>query len=146
MTRLRLSAALLLTIFVAFGATACDTITGGDDDITGTYTLKTYNGESLPYVVYEDDQSKYEILGGTLTLNEHNSCSLTSSGQETYKPDNTTQDDNETDICMYWVTDATIRITVEDEGGEGVDVVVTGTISGDTITLAGGDVTLVFEK
>lgn len=72
-------ALLALGALTLFGTTAC----GNDDEpsgpgrgITGTYDLRTVNGQNLPATVYEGNdfgfQYKVEVTAGRITLNSNN--------------------------------------------------------------------------
>ena len=60
-------AAALLLVAAACGS---DTGTGPDDgSITGSYTLRTINGQNLPYTTLSSGLNKAEVLSSSLSLN-----------------------------------------------------------------------------
>lgn len=66
-SRPALVAALLLLVEAACGG---DEPTGPDEDsITGSYTLRTINGQNLPYTTLSAGVNKAEVLSSSLSLN-----------------------------------------------------------------------------
>ncbi len=122
--------------------TACDgDSTGNGGSIVGTYTLQTLNGESLPAQRPGGGPvTMDELTAGSVRLNSDNTCSLSLTFQTTI--DGTvTATDTETDTCTYSVTGTTIRFDFP--SGEAP---ITGTISGNTITIVVFGDTFVFTK
>ena len=60
----------LVAAFLLVGA-ACggDTGTGPDEDIAGSYTLHTINGQNLPYTTLSVGVNSAEVLSSSLSLN-----------------------------------------------------------------------------
>src|SRR5687768_5471834 len=54
-------------------AAACggddETLAGPDDQVVGTYTLRTVAGRAVPVVLAEEEGVKLEVVSGALTLN-----------------------------------------------------------------------------
>ena len=63
--------------------TACGDDGTGLENIAGTYTLQTVDGEELPVVLEETETSLREITAGSLTLNQDATCSGVSVFRET---------------------------------------------------------------
>ncbi len=131
--------------------TACDgDSTGNGGSIVGTYTLQTFNGESLPAglpatgpVAPGDPVTTEELTAGSFRLNSDNTCSGSMSIRTTVTDATgnvTVTTDTETVTCTYSVTGTTIRLTASD--GE----VATGTIGGNTLTFVADGDTFVFTK
>ncbi len=128
--------------------TACDgDSTGNGGSIVGTYTLQTFNGENLPVGVPGAPPpmapggavTMFELTAGSIQLNSDDTCS-TSLSFRTTTDGTVTATDTETETCTYSVTGTTIRL---DSTGQGF---ITGTISGNTITVVVDGDTLVFTK
>ncbi len=129
--------------------TACDgDSTGNGGSIFGTYTLQTFNGESLPAQLPSppptpDASLELELTAGSFRLNSDNTCSVSLTVRATFVDITgkvTVRSDIETDTCTYSVTGTTIRFDSP------VLVPVTGTISGNTITAVVDGDTFVFTK
>ncbi len=122
--------------------TACDgDSTGNGGSILGTYTLQTWNGENLPVQALGGPPFPpgvvfmFELTAGSVRLNSDDTCSLSLTFRTTI--DGTvTATNTETDTCTYSVTGTTIRLIVDPQGFADL---VTGTISGNTLTLIDED-------
>ncbi len=126
--------------------TACDgDSTGNGDSIVGTYTLQTFNGMNLPVEALGGPPFPpgvvfmFELTAGSVRLNSDDTCSLSLTFRTTI--DGTvTATFTETDTCTYSVTGTTIRFDFPGEAP------ITGTISGNTITVIVDGDTFVFTK
>jgi hypothetical protein len=47
----------------------------GPETLSGTYTLRTVDGKTVPAVVFEDSQERDEVLSGSITLSSDKSWS-----------------------------------------------------------------------
>ena len=133
--RIRLAVPLLALLVVVLPLSACGDGTGPSAaDATGTYTLQTANGVSLPATVYEGSDFKFEVLSGSLILtsdkryrepvsfrvtdnasNQVFTASEEDTGTYTVKGSNITFTSADPDVGTYpgTVNDGTIRYTVE---------------------------------
>lgn len=118
---------LLLTIALLAGAllTACDDDGTGPDSIFGTYTLVTVNGEPLPY---QEDGS--EVTAGWVRLNSDNTYEIS----VTIGPIGGTPQ-TETGEGTYSIDGSSIELSDPEGGTENL----TGTLSGNTLTIVDGD-------
>lgn len=133
--------AVTLALASATALSGCDVFGGGH---TGTYTLKTVNGKSLPAVLIEVTGSyKLEITGGSVTLNEDNTFSGSISFRETEGTTITTS--TERDQGTYSKSGNLITFNSPGTGSS-----FTGTLSGGTLTVTEEEdnitIVLVFEK
>lgn len=124
-----------MVAFTFFALSAC-----GDDGpgggVPGTYTLRTFNGEALPYIDFEDAGFTSEVLAETIVLKADNTFTLTTRYRDTEEgsaPD--IYDDGPYDGT--WEKDgATITFEID---GSFID----GILDGNTLTIteeASGDV------
>ncbi len=118
----------------------------GDDDstgpgsVSGTYTLQTIDGTSLPFVLFQIGNDKIEITAGSVRLNSDNTYSISISLRLTRAGTVTTETD--TGAGTYTASGSTIQFS--DSGdGEGP---FTGSISGNTLTIIDEGVAFVFTK
>ncbi|MBI2614277.1 MAG: hypothetical protein HYW52_01065 [Gemmatimonadetes bacterium] len=126
--------------------TGCDIFGGGH---TGTYTLKTVNGASLPAVIVQVGTTyKLEITAGSATLNEDNTFSASITFQETQATQTGTQTQTTTENESGTYTKSGNTITFSSSGATGPSY--TGALSGGTLTITTEEedvvVVLIFEK
>ena len=57
--------------------------TGPNASVTGSYTLRTVNGNNVPAVVFQNATTKDELTAGTLNLNADNTWSGSLTARET---------------------------------------------------------------
>ena len=82
--------AVLLLVGAACGG---DGATGPHEDIAGSYTLRTINGQNLPYTTLSSGVNKAEVLSSSLSLNadgtfgEERSVRRTHSGVSITEPE-----------------------------------------------------------
>jgi hypothetical protein len=132
MTRLVMAALVI-------GATACGDSSGLDDDVDGTYTLRTVNGSQLPFIVEEDGTSRAEIVSSTLIIHDNNTWSETTTVRLTQGTSITTFTDTFTGT--YTLNGNSVVLT--DSEGDSL----TATFSGsDTLTSTEQGFTFVYRK
>ena len=128
--------------FLVFGVTACGDDGTGLEDIAGTYTLQTVDGEGLPAVLDEIGTTFLpEVTGGSVTLNQDMTCSFTFSLRET--EDGTVTRVTETAVGTYTFNNGAISLNFLMVDG----FILSGSITGSTLRLTdtAGNV-LIFEK
>ena len=116
-------ALLALGTLALFGTAAC----GGDDDdptgpggtATGTYTLRTVNGQNVPTTVYEGDDLgfyyKVEVLSGHVTLDADGTFEDVTTIRETEGTGTPTPSEFVT-VGTYTRTGNTLTFTDDDTG------------------------------
>lgn len=82
---MRLLLALLSLVMLAAGCGGDAVVLPPGGNIGGIYTLRTVNGNPLPYVYYEDVTEKYEILDDSITLSDIGSWTRVSHERGTVK-------------------------------------------------------------
>src|SRR5438105_15543976 len=65
-----LLAGLAMLLVACGGSTAA-----GPETLSGTYTLRTVDGKTVPAVVFQDSQERDEVLSGSITLSSDKSWS-----------------------------------------------------------------------
>ena len=139
--RRRLTALLLLAIAACGG----DKITDPAAAISGTYTLQTVNGGSLPALVFADAEEKDEVTAGSLTLGPNRTWGVELTVLVTDLTDNSA-------IAIGLATNGTYTINGSSVtlSALGIGAPLTGTVSGGKLTVAtdvfGTPSTLVFSK
>ncbi len=134
--------ARVLAVALVAVAAAC----GGNDGInepkeqaiTGTYTLKTVNGAALPFVIFQGDGYKLEVLAASYVLAASGSFTNSASFRATEGGVATTS--TETLTGRYTVSGTTVTFT--DSDGD----VLTGTISGNNLQFTEDGMTAVFVR
>ena len=126
--------------FLVFGLVACDDDSTGPEDIAGTYTLVTVDGEALP-VVAEEIGTTYviELTAGSATLHEDLTCSLGFTQRVT--DNGTVTTGTSTTLCTYTLNDGALTLTLPP-----LNDTIDGSISGSTLTLNGNVGVLVYRK
>jgi hypothetical protein len=136
--------ALMRKLFLALVAL---TVACGDStteptmsSIAGTWELQTVNGAALPYVIFQQGTEKVELTAdvftvtSTGTFTELSTIRTTSSGQ--------TQTETETDAGTYTLNGTAVTFKFDsDPSSPG-----TGSISGNTLTVADAGFALVYKK
>lgn len=133
-----------LLAFLVFGLVACDGVDVTDPgSVSGTYTLRTINGEELPSVLLQNGTTYLlEITEGSLTLNEDLTCILRLTVRETDA--GIVDTDIWTPEFTYTLTSGSITLTAG-------AILLSGSITGSSITLiwsfsANDEEVLVFRK
>jgi len=62
--------ALLLALLLPLAACGGDGTGPDEDGVSGTYTLRTVNGNGLPFTLGDNGVQKVEVTGGRITLSE----------------------------------------------------------------------------
>ena len=132
---------LALAGAVALGGCGDDDGTGPDNNIEGTYTLETIEGEELPVTVIEFEGVKIEVLSGNVRLMDDNEFTASLSFRETTDGETTTY--TQTDSGTWSRSGNTVTFSYED--AELDDDVATYSDGRLTLEVEGG-LTLVFEK
>ena len=131
--------ALLALGALTFLGTGC-----GDDDpsgprgVTGSYTLRTVNGQNVPATVYEGSdlgfQLKVEVLSGRITLNSNGTFQDVTTVRQTIGTGPSSTDDFTT--SGTWVqSGSTLTLTDPTE-----DETYTLTVQGDGSLVQSGDI------
>lgn len=129
---------LFVLAALAFTA-ACGDSSTSVSSISGTYNLQTVNGSSLPYV-FQAANPKIEIISEQLVLSSNSTFSLTD--QERTTPTGgspTTQAFTETGT--WTLSGSTITVVFASDASRS-----SGTVSGNTISIAETGFNLVFLK
>lgn len=122
-----------------FGLVACGDDATGLDDIAGTYTLQTVDGEGLPAVLEEVGTIfLLEITAGSTTLNQDMTCSVVSMFRVT--DNGVATNETVTDACTYTFDSGAVTLDVE-----GLDSA-SGSITGSTLTVTSDEVVFVYLK
>ena len=131
--RLAIAAALLLP------AAACgDGGTGLTTELSGTYTLRTVNGQPLPFVAYEDAVEKFELLGDEF---DFGASSFRQSTNFRYTERGVVTTDTFEDGGRYTLDGNALTVQFDSDGSS-----VTGAVDGNSFTLAGDGVVLLYRK
>jgi hypothetical protein len=110
----------------------------GASSVAGVYTLRTINGESLPFVA-SDGVATYTIRSGRLSLNPDGTCSHQLSFSVTSNQG--TFEDATPFACTYEVNGATVVTTDLDDGTRAA-----ATYRDGTLTATDGDFTAVYRR
>jgi hypothetical protein len=130
----------LVSILLVVALTACgDSSTGPTRaTLSGTYNLTSVNGSVLPFTAQASDP-KVEILGDQIVADggglftENGSYRVTDAGTVTTTPI--------TDAGTYVITGTAVVFRFDSDGSTG-----TGTISGNTFTVADNGLSFVYTK
>lgn len=141
MRSMRRRVATLTAAFAVGALAAC----GGDGPTTptttsvaGTWSLRTINGANLPYTIIQIGADKVELTADVLTVSSGGSFAEISSYRETENGVVTTF--TESDAGTYTLNGTAVTFSFN-SGGTG-----TGTISGNTLTVAAEGFSFVFQK
>jgi hypothetical protein len=128
---------LIVTMLIACG----DDDPSGPDTATvaGTYTLRTVNGQDLPFTIINQTGYKLEVLSDEYTLNPNGSFTTVATFRETEGTDVTTSSD--TYSGTWQVNGSNVSLTSTVAGIE------TAAFSGgNTMTFSGNGVSAVYRK
>jgi hypothetical protein len=130
----RTTVALAVALLFSVAACSDDSDPGAPSNITGTYPLRSVNGDEIPAILIDLGTAyKLELLSGNLIINAGSTFSETLTYRETEDGAATT----ETFTCTGTYTRNGNSISlVEAESGDDCGGTFTGTISGGTITVA----------
>jgi hypothetical protein len=136
MRRLLVLAMALTTTLTAGG---CSDSTSPGNSLSGTYTLRSVNGQPLP-ATFASPGYSLEVLSGRIDLDAQGNYSGTTTYRETYTGQ---QPDTYTDTILgYWTLSGNQITLVDTQTGDQYF----GTVSGNDITLTDGSITEVFSK
>ena len=121
--------------FLVLGLVACGDDVIGPEDIAGTYTLQSIDGQTLPWVILQVGNTySMEIMAGSITINQTMTCSRSITA--TLTDASTVVTITETDGCTYTFVNGAIMFTWDSDGSTE-----SGAIVGSQLTLnAGGDI------
>ena len=121
--------------FLVLGLVACGDDVIGPEDIAGTYTLQSIDGQTLPWVILQVGNTySMEIMAGSITINQTMTCSRSLTA--TLTDGGTVVTITETDVCTYTFVNGAIMFTWDSDGSTD-----SGSIVGSQLTLtADGDV------
>lgn len=120
--------------------TACsDDGTGPEASLAGTYTLRTVNGQNLPFTFFQAAGYKAEILSDTYTVNANGTFSNTAQFRETEGTTVTTTSETYTGT---W-TQSGNAIVFKDNEGDSQTATFTG---GNTLTMTAEGLVAVYRK
>ena len=131
---------LALAGAVALGGCGDDDGTGPDNNIEGTYTLETIEGEELPVTVIDFEGYSLVVLSGSVRLMDDNEFTASLTFRETFEGETDTY--SETDSGTWSRSGNSITFKYEDAELED-DV---ATYSDGRLTLEAEGLTLIFEK
>ena len=117
----------VLVAGLALTSAACGGDSSGPTSIAGTYTLRTVNNSSLPFITSQDETFKAEILSWVVTVNDNGTYSYVFQGRST---DNGVATVN-TIVAngTYTVSGSTVELFDPAD-----DSTLTGTLNGNSIT------------
>ena len=127
--------------FLVFGLVACGDDSTGLEDIAGTYTLQSIDGEGLPAVVSEiGDPVLEEVTAGIVILNEDGTCT-SSFTTRSEAEDGTVTTVEDPGVCNYTFNNGAITLTFPSGPST-----TNGSISGSTLTVTLGGTVFIFRK
>ena len=139
----KLIGSILLAMVVACGG---DKATGPNASITGNYTLRTVNGNTVPAVVFQNTTEKEELTAGNVNLNADRTWSGALSLRSTNLTNGATATLSLPANGTYTNNNGSITLTDASDNSQ-----LTGTVGGGTLTIVGDTglgsfVTLVFKQ
>ena len=139
----KLIGSILLAMVVACGG---DKATGPNASITGNYTLRTVNGNTVPAVVFQNTTEKEELTAGNINLNADRTWSGALSLRSTNLTNGATATLSLPANGTYTNNNGSITLTDASDNSQ-----LTGTVGGGTLTIVGDTglgsfVTLVFKQ
>ena len=134
---MRFIACLLLMVAAACGGDSPTEPTPAS--VAGTWRLQTVNGSALPYVLVQFETDKVELTSEVLTVAA--SGSFTQLTQFTTTQSGQVSVEDLTDAGTYTLNGTAATFTYDSDGSTG-----TGSLSGNTLTVAGGGFAMVYRK
>jgi len=126
--------------FLVLGLVACGDDVIGPEDIAGTYTLQSVNGQSLPWVILQvGDTYSMLVTAGSITINKSMTCSRSLTVTETDGGTVTTTTD--TEVCTYTFVNGAITFSWGSDGDTD-----SGSIVGSQLTLNTENEILILRK
>lgn len=141
MTSSRIHIAALALLLLALSACDGGGISTGVD-VSGTYTLRSVNGDPLPATLFEDSEVRYEIVRGELRLIADRTYQTLITFRFTDKFSGDAESDIAVETGTYRVRDGDITFTSDDPA----DGTYVGSITGSTITYTTDGTTVTFRK
>ena len=133
----RIGACLLL-----IAAAAC----GGDSptqptpaSVAGVWNLQTVNGSGLPFILAQLGNDKVELTDDVLNVSENGTFTQLTHFRITQAGEVTT--DSLPDAGTYALNGTAVTFTFESDGSTG-----TGSLSGNSLTVAAGGLALIYKK
>ena len=129
-----------LTVALAVSLlTGCGDATG-PEAIAGNYTLRSINGQDLPFIIVQVLADKIEVTAGSVRINSDNTFSSSLTLAITETEGGTTTSETGTTTGTYTLNGTAITFTSEGETS-------TGSITGNTLTIIWDEgLTLVYQK
>jgi hypothetical protein len=132
----------VLACFSLFVAASCgggDSTSPGTARIAGSYALQTVTGGPVPFVVLQIGSDKIEVLSETVNLSDGGT--FTQQGSLRITENGVVSMESFAEAGVYTRNDTALNLVFSSDGSTG-----TGTISGNTITVGIGGVSLVYRK
>jgi hypothetical protein len=130
-----------LFLLVVAAAVSCggDSSTSANTTVSGTYTLRSVNGLKLPFIVAENDSTRFEILSDAFTLADDRSWTEAGTSRTTLNGQASTDPIARSGT---YVLGTGTKITLISSNGDFSD----GTLGGGTLTLTNEAVSAVYQK
>jgi hypothetical protein len=135
---MRFVSSALLLLAVACGASDAATAPTSAS-VAGTWNLQTINGAGLPYVLDQTGANKDELVSDVVTAVSTGSFTRTTTVRTTFNGQVTTQ--SVADAGRYSLNGTAVVFTFNSDNSVG-----TGSISGNTLTVADNGVALVYRR
>lgn len=130
---------VLIGFSLAIAACGGDATSPGSVSVAGSYALQTVNGSPLPFIVLQIGADKVELLNETVTLSEGGT--FTQQGALRVTESGFVSTESYADAGTYVRNGTAVAFEFNSDGSTG-----TGTISGNTITVAVSGFSLVYRK
>lgn len=127
----------LLVLLVVWGCGG-DSPISPEESVAGTYTLQTINGEGLPVLWYSETGYTEEVLSASERLNSDGTFSESFTWRVTTNGVGATV--TETDAGTFTASGGTVHFTYAD------GLTMTGSVSGNTLTIIESGFSLVFQR
>jgi hypothetical protein len=130
-----------IVLLVVAAAVSCggDSSTSANTPVSGTYTLRSVNGLKLPFIVAENDSTRFEILSDAFTLADDRSWTEAGTSRTTLNGETST---DAIARSGTYVLGTGTKITLISSNGDFSD----GTIGGGTLTVINEAVSAVYQK
>ena len=130
--------ALVAALLLVGAACGGDTAAGPDENIAGSYTLRTINGQNLPYTTVSGGVNSAEVLSSSLSLNSDGTFREERSVRRTHAGVAITE--AEMKFGTYTSTNAGVTFSAT------TGALVSGTRGGGSITFVEAGFTLVYVR
>lgn len=135
MRRSLASLALVVLVACGDGSTTAPT----NDSVAGTWSLQSINGTGLPYIILQTGADKVEIVSDVVVAAASGSFTQTTTVRTTVSGQATTQSQGDGGTWSLNGTAVTFQFTGDGSTG-------TGSISGNTMTVAESGFAFVYRK